>query len=158
MHQATCKAISRCQPALLRSIAKFNTYCEELEKLRLQGCHILIPSALSTQLNGLRNNISLYEDVWITPSIGEIPRWLEDSDVHDSMRSLHVIDRCRAKEVRLKLESINMSTWLTREHAVVTAAIEALTGASFVCLIYLVPILFSSRLDPGTPTSTTIVK
>ncbi|KAF8178524.1 hypothetical protein K438DRAFT_1264428 [Mycena galopus ATCC 62051] len=34
LHQATRKAIARRQPALLRSIAKFNLYCERLLRLR----------------------------------------------------------------------------------------------------------------------------
>ncbi|KAF7326540.1 hypothetical protein MSAN_02506900 [Mycena sanguinolenta] len=53
LHQATRKAISKRQPALMRSIRKFNDYCELLARLRPENCTIPIPSALSTQLNGL---------------------------------------------------------------------------------------------------------
>ncbi|KAJ6585476.1 hypothetical protein B0H19DRAFT_1206873 [Mycena capillaripes] len=127
MHQATRKAISRRQPALLRAITKFNAYCARLEELRPPQCNLPIPSPLSTQLNGLRNDPSLYEDVWITPSVGQIPRWLDDSDVRDGIRSLHVVDRCIEEEERLKLESANMSNWLMQELAIVSRALDLLT-------------------------------
>ncbi|KAJ7660339.1 hypothetical protein DFH06DRAFT_989269 [Mycena polygramma] len=127
MHQATRKAISKRQPALIRSINKYNAYCADLELLRPHGCNIPIPSALSTQLNGLRNDPALYEDVWITPCIGEIPRWLDDSDVRDGMRSLHVMDRCCEEEARLKLECTNMSNWLTEELKIVESVMETST-------------------------------
>ncbi|KAF7337111.1 hypothetical protein MVEN_02148700 [Mycena venus] len=126
LHQATRKAISKRQPALLRSITKFNTYCAELEEQRPEGCPIPIPSPLSTQLNGLRNDPSLYEDVWITPSAGQIPRWLDDVDVRDGIRSLHVLDRCFEEQARLQLECTNMSRWLSEELAIVSRAIESL--------------------------------
>ena len=30
----------------------------------------------------------LMQDIWITPSVGEVPRWLEDTDVQDGIRAL----------------------------------------------------------------------
>ncbi|KAJ7627703.1 hypothetical protein DFH06DRAFT_1443350 [Mycena polygramma] len=137
MYQATRKTIKKRQPALLRSINKFNGYCAELEELRPQGCNIPIPSALSTQLNGLRNDPSLHEDVWVTPSAGQVPRWLEDQDVRDGVRSLHIYDRCREEEARLKLECKNMSNWVMEELAIVSKAIECSTGALFYFVVLL---------------------
>ncbi|KAJ7142115.1 hypothetical protein C8R43DRAFT_892278 [Mycena crocata] len=122
LHQSTRKAISKRQPALLRAIAKFNEYCANLEQLRPPGCQIPIPEPLSTQLNGLRNDPSLHEDVWITPSAGQIPRWVADSDVRDGIRAMHGSDRCKEEAVRLNLERTNMGNWLRDEFAIVNLA------------------------------------
>ncbi|KAJ6494212.1 hypothetical protein C8R45DRAFT_824346 [Mycena sanguinolenta] len=130
LHQATRKAISKRSPALLRLITKFNNYCAQLEELRPPGCTIPIPTPLSTQLNGLRDGSALHEDVWITPSQGPAPRWLDDEDVRDGIRSLHRLDRCAEEEVRLGRERASLSTWLTQELAIVTRAIETCTEVS----------------------------
>ncbi|KAJ7080173.1 hypothetical protein B0H15DRAFT_997436, partial [Mycena belliarum] len=124
LHQSTRKAISKRQPSLLKAIKKFNAGCESLAQLRPPGCNVPIPSPLSTQLNGLRNDPDLHEDVWITPSVGPIPRWLTDEDVRDGIRSLHVADRCAEEIVRLNLERENLRRWLTEEMEVVRSAIE----------------------------------
>ncbi|KAJ7454650.1 hypothetical protein FB451DRAFT_1517175, partial [Mycena latifolia] len=130
MHQATRKAISKRQPALLCAIGKFNGYCAELERLRPPGCKIPIPSPLSTQLNGLRDDPTLHEDVWITPSEGQIPRWLNDSDVRDGIRALHSADRCAEEASRLNIERQNMTIWLKHEISIVAAAINMLTDST----------------------------
>ncbi|KAJ6538413.1 hypothetical protein B0H10DRAFT_1763262, partial [Mycena sp. CBHHK59/15] len=124
LHQKTRKAIAKRQPALLKSIHKFNEYCADLERLLPAGCKIPIPQPLSTALNGLRNDPSLHEDVWITPSQGQIPRWLNDVNVRDGIRALHSLDRCAEESRRLNLERENMSRWLTEELAIVGLAIE----------------------------------
>ncbi|KAJ7919427.1 hypothetical protein B0H13DRAFT_2230859 [Mycena leptocephala] len=121
LHQSTRKAISRRQPALLR-------YCADLETLRPLGCNILIPQPLSTQLNGLREDPSLHEDVWITLSEGQIPRWLADTDVCDGIRALHSADRCTEEAQRLSLERQNMLTWLEQEITIVSEAVNTLIG------------------------------
>ncbi|KAK7013303.1 hypothetical protein R3P38DRAFT_2546476 [Favolaschia claudopus] len=126
VHQATRKAISRRQPALLKAINKFNEGCATLDRLRPFNCSIPIPSPLSTQLNGLRNDATLHEDVWITPSQGPIPRWLNDDDVRDGIRSLHVLDRCAEEVVRLNLERDNLRHWLSEEADIVEEAKQAL--------------------------------
>ncbi|KAJ7490764.1 hypothetical protein FB451DRAFT_1124335 [Mycena latifolia] len=128
LHQSTRKAISKRQPALLRSIAKFNSYCADLERLRPPGCTIPIPSPLSTQLNGLRDDPSLHEDVWITPSEGQIPRWLNDADVRDGIRALHSADRCAEEASRLNMERQNMAKWVAQELSIAVAAINKLAG------------------------------
>ncbi|KAJ7652999.1 hypothetical protein B0H17DRAFT_957640, partial [Mycena rosella] len=128
LHQATRKVISKRQPALLRSIPKFNGYCEDLERLRPPACMIPILTPLSTRLNTLRDDPSLHEDVWITPAEGQIPRWLNDVDVRDGIHALHSADRCAEESVRLNMECRNMSTWLTEELRIVKAAIGTLTG------------------------------
>ncbi|KAK7053896.1 hypothetical protein R3P38DRAFT_3305315 [Favolaschia claudopus] len=129
VHQATRKAISRRQPALLKAINKFNECCATLDRLRPPNCSIPIPSPLSTQLNGLRDDTTLHEDVWITPSQGPIPRWLNDDDVRDGIRSLHALDRCAEEVVRLNLERDNLRRWLSEEADITEQAKQAL-GAS----------------------------
>lgn len=132
LHQSTRKAISKRQPALLRSIAKFNTLCAELARLRPPGCPIPVPSPLSTKLDRLREDPTLHEDVWITPTEGTLPRWLSDADVRDGIRALHSADRCAEEAQRLNLERANMANWLTQELSIVTAAIDMLDGMFFL--------------------------
>lgn len=93
-----------------------------------------MPSPLSTQLNGLRDDLSLHEDVWITPTEGPIPRWLNDSDVRDGIRALHSADRCAEESQRLDMERRNLVNWLNNEISVVTSAINTLTGTSVIIL------------------------
>ncbi|KAJ6462576.1 hypothetical protein C8R45DRAFT_841653 [Mycena sanguinolenta] len=125
LHQATRKAITRWQPALIKAIAKYNAYCEKLNSLRPPGCQIPVPALLSTRLNGLRDDPTLHEDVWIEQSGGPIPCWLDDCDVRDGICSLHILDRCIEEAARLNLERANLDRWLTEELAVVEKAREA---------------------------------
>ncbi|KAK7043474.1 hypothetical protein R3P38DRAFT_2510672 [Favolaschia claudopus] len=126
LHQSTRKAITRRQPALLKAITKFNTGCATLERLCPPQSPIPLPSPLSTQLNVLRNDPTLHEDVWITPSEGPIPRWLNDQDVRDGIRSLHVLDRCAEEIVRLNTERDNLRRWLSHEKDVVNRSLETI--------------------------------
>ncbi|KAJ7850971.1 hypothetical protein B0H13DRAFT_2360391 [Mycena leptocephala] len=137
LHQSTRKAISKRQPSLLKAIKNFNTGCETLERLRPSNCNIPIPSSLSTQLNSLRNDPSLHEDVWITPSDGPIPRWLNDEDVRDGIRSFHTADRCAKEVVRLNLERDNLRRWLMEEQEVVRRAIEMTPDSPITFLLRL---------------------
>ncbi|KAJ7632871.1 hypothetical protein FB45DRAFT_746128, partial [Roridomyces roridus] len=127
LHQSTRQAILKRQPALLRSINKFNSYCAELEELRPAGCTIPIPRPLSTQLNGLRSDPSLHEDVWIEVSQHTIPRWQEDEDVRDGIRNLHLLDRCKEEVARLNLERQNLRRWLDHENLVVSQALNTIS-------------------------------
>ncbi|KIK12536.1 hypothetical protein PISMIDRAFT_18680, partial [Pisolithus microcarpus 441] len=81
LHQQTCKAIAKRQPALMSAIRKYNTYCEQLSQLHDPSWAIPLPTPLPTKLVDLRNDTSLMEDVWITPSSGETPLWLQDADM-----------------------------------------------------------------------------
>ena len=73
LHQQTRKAIVRRQPALMATIHKYNNYCEQLSQLHNLTWAIPLPAALPTTLVDLRNDPTLMQDVWITPSVGEIP-------------------------------------------------------------------------------------
>lgn len=124
------------RPALQKAITKFNSLCANLETLRPLGCLIPIPLPLPTELNGLKNDPALPEDVWFTPSTtGSIPRWLEDRDVRDGIRSLHSADRCAEEVLRLNLERGSMRRWLSEERAIVAKAIEMSNGM-FYCFLY----------------------
>ncbi|KAJ7818955.1 hypothetical protein B0H14DRAFT_3473409 [Mycena olivaceomarginata] len=124
LHQATQKTISKRAPALLKAINKFNSHCANLERLRPPGCSIPIPHPLPTKLSILREDASLHEDVWLTPSEGEIPRWLDDADVRDGIRALHTFDRCQEEAQRLHIERRNLTEWLSHELTVVEQAME----------------------------------
>ncbi|KAJ7764503.1 hypothetical protein DFH07DRAFT_770370 [Mycena maculata] len=135
LHQSTRKAISRWQPSLLKAIKKFNAGCETLEQLCPPQCNIPLPSPLSTQLNGLRNDPSLHEDVWITPSEGPIPLWLNDEDVRDGIRSLHLADRCAEEVMPLNVERDNLRRWLLEEQQVVSRAIGMMPDSPLTFLL-----------------------
>ncbi|KAJ7305518.1 hypothetical protein DFH08DRAFT_918626 [Mycena albidolilacea] len=108
LHQATQKAISKRTPALLKAISKFNDHCSNLERLRPLGCNIPISTTLPTQLNPLREDPTLHEDVWLTLQEGEIPCWMDNEDVCDGIRSLLVLDRCNKEMCRLNIERRNL--------------------------------------------------
>ncbi|KAJ7790856.1 hypothetical protein B0H14DRAFT_2396104 [Mycena olivaceomarginata] len=127
LHQATQKAISKRTPALLKAIGKFNDHCSNLERLCPLGCNIPIPTALPTQLNPLREDPMLHEDVWLTPQEGEIPRWMDDEDVRDGIRSLLVLDRCNEEMRRLNIERRNLERWLDHKLTIVQHAMAANT-------------------------------
>ena len=85
LHQSTRKAIAKRKPALMNAIHKFNRYCEVLENLHRPEWNIPLPEPLPTQLAVLRDSSVLMEDVWITRSQGEVPKWLEDADVREGI-------------------------------------------------------------------------
>ncbi|KAG1867477.1 hypothetical protein C8R48DRAFT_771969 [Suillus tomentosus] len=115
LHQHTRKAIAKRQPALMTAIRKFNLYCERLELLHDPTWNIPLPTPLPTKLAELRGDQTLMQDVWITPSIGEVPRWLEDSDIRDGIRALLKRDRCQEEQTRLVMEAGNLCRFFQEE-------------------------------------------
>ncbi|KAI6016738.1 hypothetical protein EDC04DRAFT_2870269 [Pisolithus marmoratus] len=73
LHQQTQKAIAKCQPALMVAIRRFNRYCEQLEELYDPAYTIPLPSLLPTKLTELRSDPTLLQDVWVTPTVKEMP-------------------------------------------------------------------------------------
>ena len=73
--------IAKHQPALTVAIRKYNHFCEQLSQLHNTSWAIPLPSPLPNTLADLRNDPMLMQDIWITSSVGEVPQWLEDSDV-----------------------------------------------------------------------------
>lgn len=136
LHQQTRKAISKRQPALLAALRKFNGYCEQLEELYEPDCSIPLPTPLPTKLNELRNDQTLMEDIWITPSVGDVPRWLDDQDVRDGIRAMLKRDRCIEEQRRLGLEADNLCRWFGDELAAIELALQ-LPGSVYLPLCHL---------------------
>jgi hypothetical protein len=63
------------------------------------------------------------EDVWISPSLGEIPRWLEDSDVREGIRAMLKLDRCCEELSRINREAENLCRWFGCELAAIELAL-----------------------------------
>lgn len=74
------------------------------------------------------------EDVWIAPSIGDVPRWLEDGDVREGIRAMLKLDRCKEERRRLCSEADNLSHWLVREFLAIE---QALRNPSSTCYPHL---------------------
>ncbi|KAM6491874.1 hypothetical protein JOM56_012733 [Amanita muscaria] len=115
LHQTTRKAMAKRKPALLAAIRKFNTYCEKLDSLYQVGTSVPLPKPLPVHLGELKNCPHLMEDVWISPSTGPIPRWLDDENVRQGIRALLKLDRCAEERCRLQLEASNLCNWLAQE-------------------------------------------
>ncbi|KIO06301.1 hypothetical protein M404DRAFT_24583 [Pisolithus tinctorius Marx 270] len=105
------------------AIQKFNMYCEHLAKLYDMSSSIPLPSPLPTKLAELHNDQSLFEDIWITPSIGEIPRWLQDSDMREGIRAVLKTDCCLEEQRCLGMEADNMCQWFGSELCAIKLAI-----------------------------------
>jgi hypothetical protein len=109
----------------MTALRKFNAYCERLGELYDPNCGIPLPLPLPTKLTELRNDQRLMEDIWITPSTGEVPRWLGDQNVRDGMRAMLKLDRCVEERRRLGLEADNMCRWFGDELAAVELALQS---------------------------------
>jgi hypothetical protein len=97
LHQQTRKAITKRKPALLAAIRKFNKYCDilaDLADLDNSNLTIPLPRHLSSELNILRDDPYLMEDVWVQSIDGEAPLWLTDVDVRKGIRAMLKQDRC----------------------------------------------------------------
>ncbi|KIM62208.1 hypothetical protein SCLCIDRAFT_25141 [Scleroderma citrinum Foug A] len=124
LHQQTWKAIAKCQPALMAAIRKYNNYCEQLSQLHNLTWAIPLPAALPTTLVNLRNDPTLMQDVWITPSVGEVPRWLEDIDVCDGIHTLLKHKHCLEEQHHLGIEADNMCRWFGNELTAIQVALR----------------------------------
>ncbi|KAG2336379.1 hypothetical protein BDR05DRAFT_840251, partial [Suillus weaverae] len=123
LHQQTHKAIAKPQPALLTALRKFNAYCECLEVLYDPSWGIPLPNPLPTKLAELRSNPSLMEDMWIMPSTGQVPRWLEDADVRDGICTLLKQEHCQEEQKRLGIEADNLYHFFGEELAALKLAL-----------------------------------
>jgi len=108
----------------MSAIRKFNIYCERLAELYDPSSGIPLPSPLTTKLAELHNDESLLQDIWVTPSIGEIPHWLEDIDMREGIRVVLKSDRCLEEQRCLSIEADNMCQWYGRELCAVELTIR----------------------------------
>ncbi|KAJ2917427.1 hypothetical protein MD484_g3033, partial [Candolleomyces efflorescens] len=115
LHQATRAAITKRKPAFLSAIRRYNKYCDELKVLLDAKWGIPVPKPLPTTIHQLKEASHLMEDVWIEPSTGPIPRWLESLDVREGIRAMLKLDRCKEERLRLGHEADNMCRWFGKE-------------------------------------------
>jgi len=132
MHQNTRKAIAKRKPALMTALQKFNTYCATLASLHRPEWSIPVLRPLPTQLSVLRDSENLLEDVWVTPTNGKVPRWLDDVDVRNGIRAMLKVNRCLEERRRLGLEADNLCRWFGSELAAVQLALESGESKSLV--------------------------
>ncbi|KAF9491312.1 hypothetical protein BDN71DRAFT_1518627 [Pleurotus eryngii] len=67
LHQQTRKAITKCKPALLLTIQKYNGLCKSITELHNPAWLMPLMEPLPTQLSILHDAQFLMEDIWITP-------------------------------------------------------------------------------------------
>ncbi|EDQ98442.1 uncharacterized protein LACBIDRAFT_335960 [Laccaria bicolor S238N-H82] len=115
IHQNTRNAIAKCKPALLRSIRKFNNYCEQLAAMYRPDWELPLPDALPVKLNDLRNSPLLMEDIWITCTTLEVPHWLQEVEVWVGIQAMLKLDHCLEECRRLGVEADNLCCWFGRE-------------------------------------------
>ncbi|OJT05167.1 hypothetical protein TRAPUB_3992 [Trametes pubescens] len=135
LHQQTRKAISKRTPALMTAIRKFNKYCDELEALYQDEWGFPLPQALPTELGALRDEPDLLADVWISPTAGNTPKWLEDSDTRQGIRAMLTLDRCREERRRLGNEADNLCRWYGRELSGIELALRSQNFAGIAFLL-----------------------
>jgi hypothetical protein len=109
----------------MTAIRKFNSYCEHLESIFDPSWGVPLPTPLPTKLADLRNDQTLMEDVWITPSVGDVPRWIKDTDVRDGIQALLKRERCREEQRRLGLEADNLCRWFGTELTALELALRS---------------------------------
>ncbi|KAI0669310.1 hypothetical protein C8Q78DRAFT_1095812 [Trametes maxima] len=124
LHQQTQKAIAKRTPALRTAIKKFNGYCTELQAMYEDDWNIPLPHPLPTELAALRDDSSLLADVWITPVVGVIPRWLQDAFIRKGIRAMLALDRSVEERRRLGCEADNLCRWYGRELAAAELALR----------------------------------
>lgn len=107
----------------MAAIRKFNLYCAQLAQMSKPKWGIPLPEALPTQLTHLRECSHLMEDVWISPSETDIPRWLEDAEAREGICSLLKVDRCIEERQRLGREADNLCRWFGKQLMVLEHAI-----------------------------------
>jgi hypothetical protein len=125
LHQQTGKAISKHQPALMTAIRRFNSYCKWLDSLYDTSWGIPLPAPLPTKLAELCSDPGLMEDVWITPSLGEVLQWLDDTSIRDGICALLKHDQCQEEQVRLGVEADNLCRFFRNELAALELALRS---------------------------------
>ena len=129
----------------MSAIRKFNAYCEQLEALHDPMWSIPLPTPLPTKLDDLRNHQLLMEDIWISPAIGEIPRWVEDQDVRDGIRAMLKRDRCLEEQRRLGVEADNLCRWYGNKLAAVELALRIPESGCPILAYYIQLITFQMK-------------
>lgn len=108
----------------MSAIKRFNGYCEQLKSLHQQEWMIPLPQPLPTKLHELKDDSDLMEDVWISASRQERPRWLENVEVRNGIQAVLKIDRCLEEQKRLGIEADNVCRWFGRELSAIELALQ----------------------------------
>lgn len=74
----------------------------------------------------MKDDLDLYEDVWISRTETVPPRWLTDPNLRDGIRAQHRLDRCQEERIRLYREADNLQRWYRTRHV----ALEAVCASS----------------------------
>ena len=69
------------------------------------------------------------EDVWITPSVGEVLCWLDDKNVCAGIQAMHKCNWCLEEQHWLGMEADNLCWWFGNEIAAVELALRTLGSA-----------------------------
>ena len=64
------------------------------------------------------------EYVWILPSAGEIPHWIDDQDIHNGIHAMLKHDQCLKKWQHLGVEADNLYHWYGAEVTAVELAMH----------------------------------
>ena len=148
LHQQTRKAISKRKPALMAAIRKFNKYCDTLTRLaKSETGNPTVPRPLTSNLEMLRDDPYLMEDVWVSPAMQEAPPWLTDSKVRKGIRAMLKRDRCEEERRHLGRDSDGMCRWFGRRLTAIELAIKLNTGKFRVSqLFYLTQCILTAPL------------
>lgn len=115
LQQQTLKGLSNRHRTIQNMTKRFNAYCDKLRALNSPRWKIPLPQKLPEDINKLRECDWFVEDVWLTRTSGEAPRWYQDSRVREGIRGLLKVDRCAEERDRLGLESDNKCDWYGKE-------------------------------------------
>ncbi|KIK94717.1 hypothetical protein PAXRUDRAFT_33373 [Paxillus rubicundulus Ve08.2h10] len=111
------------KPVLMAVVHKYSKYFHQLEDLHDSSYTLPLPKPLLTKLMELCSDQMLLQDVWISPSIREIPCWLEDVSVHNGICGLLKCDCCQEEQWRLGMEVDNMCHWFSIELSAIELAL-----------------------------------
>ncbi|KAJ7608101.1 hypothetical protein DFH06DRAFT_1066262, partial [Mycena polygramma] len=104
----TTQAISRRRPALMRAITTFNRCCEELKSLCRPTYTLQIPVPLPTNMEALKEDPDLLQDVWIKRTE---PTWLRQ-DFRVGIQAMLKADHCADEHRRICREASLMRRWV----------------------------------------------
>lgn len=113
----------------MAAIRKFNKYCDNLNQLSdLEHGNPTVPRPLTTNLEVLRDDPYLMEDVWVSPTMQVAPPWLTDSKVRKGIRAMLKKDRCGEERRHLGRDADGMCRWFGNRLTAIELAIQQNTG------------------------------
>ncbi|KAJ7659708.1 hypothetical protein DFH06DRAFT_989344 [Mycena polygramma] len=120
----TTRAIARRKPVLVAALKAYNHCCDDLTKLFKPTYMIPLPSQLPTDLNSLRHDPTLMDDVWIHRSQ---PRWLE-KNFRSGIQAMLKADHCVDEHNRICREAHTIQAWAREERYKIECAMNGLAS------------------------------